>query len=160
MARALAVASLLLVALAVVARPLAQAVKDYPADAPAAAKKSPAGKADTPATGKKSSAAKADAATVAKESTAGKTTDTKAAAKESTAGKTDATATVRESTPDKAAAKESPTKKADAAATEPSGGGYEYVQFVIKNPVKAKEKSSDRADGLPIDPTPDGQMMQ
>lgn len=69
MARGLAVASLLLVALAVVARPpLALAVKDYPADASAVAKKSPASKADTPTTGKESVAGKTDVVTVAKKS--------------------------------------------------------------------------------------------
>ncbi|KAF0906275.1 hypothetical protein E2562_009652 [Oryza meyeriana var. granulata] len=106
MAHGLAVTTLLLVALAAVARPFAHAAPEYPADAPAVAKESPAGKADVPA-----------------------------------------------------AAAESPEGTAAAPVAGTSGEGLTYVEFVIKNPVKSKDSPGGRDDGLPIDPTPDGQLQ-
>ncbi|KAG8047847.1 hypothetical protein GUJ93_ZPchr0008g12493 [Zizania palustris] len=39
-------------------------------------------------------------------------------------------------------------------------GPTTYVDMVIKNPVKYNDAPAGRADGLPIDPTPDGQLLQ
>ncbi|KAL5220650.1 hypothetical protein ABZP36_025363 [Zizania latifolia] len=50
---------------------------------------------------------------------------------------------------------------ADAPNTvEATGEGPAYVDMVIKNPVESNDAPPGRADGLPVDPTPDGQLWQ
>uniref|UniRef100_J3MU21 Uncharacterized protein n=1 Tax=Oryza brachyantha TaxID=4533 RepID=J3MU21_ORYBR len=165
MARGITVATtLLLVALAVVAPPFAHAASEYLADAPVAAKESPAGdgKAGAPAAAEESSDGKADALAVAAETPGAKADAPEAAAESPPAdavaesstedGKADAPTAAGESA---YAVADAPAEATDSSASK--SGDLPYVQFVIKNPVKSKEDPDARADGLPIDPTPDAQ---